>query len=204
MTLEKPDHLALERYLRERNQYPERAAEIDREVMQRFGRTVAVLVLDMSGFSSSTSAHGIVHFLSRIQQMHEAVGPAVTGNRGQLIKYEADNAFAVFPSVKDAVEAAFDIHRSLAAMNNVLPDTMHVHVGIGIGVGETLLLDNQDLFGDEVNRACKLGEDIAEANETLLTEAALEAVANDYAMEMRQRSIGGLLLHYASIATKTA
>ena len=42
-----------------------------------------------------------------------------------------------------------------------------------IGIGwRNSNVDNDDIFGDEVNLACKLGEDIAERGMIVLTEAA--------------------------------
>lgn len=195
----KKDRAVLEELLRERNQYPERAEQIDREVVRRFSKNLAVFVLDMSGFSSTTERRGIVHFLARIHQMQEAVGPAVIGNRGQLVRYEADNAFAVFATVADAVNAAQDVDRSLDAMNAVLPPALHLSVSIGIGFGETLIIDGVDLFGDEMNRACKLGEDIGGAGEILLTEAARAQLLEPVDVESRNVVIGTFELPYFAL-----
>src|SRR6185436_20442395 len=79
----------LRQLLSERNQYPERAPAIDRHLREAFARTVAVLVLDMCGFSRLTIEHGIIHYLAMIHQMQEAARPAVTGNGGVVIKQEA-------------------------------------------------------------------------------------------------------------------
>jgi class 3 adenylate cyclase len=41
-----------------------------------------------------------------------------------------------------------------------------------VGYGEVLMVDEDDFYGNELNLASKLGEDIADPGETLLTEAA--------------------------------
>lgn len=170
-------------YLKEmlslRNQHPERREEIDAQLTEAFSRTVGVLALDMSGFSRLTAHHGIIHFLAMIHKMEQAATPAVEGNGGQIVKQEADNLFAVFPSAKLALEAALDIRRATAAMNAVLSDELKIRVSIGIGYGQTLLLEGQDFFGHEVNMACKLGEDLAQADEVILTQAAYEQLPGD-------------------------
>jgi adenylate cyclase len=51
----------------------------------------------------------------------------------------------------------------------------HIQYCIGIGFGRVLLLSN-DLFGDEVNVAYKLGEDVARSGEILVSEAAHAAI----------------------------
>lgn len=48
-------------------------------------------------------------------------------------------------------------------------------MAIGIGYGP-ILLAAEDFFGDEVNQASKLGEDIAGHGEVLLTGAARKAL----------------------------
>ena len=93
------DRDELRRLLHERNEHPELLTEIDRAIRDRFTRTLAVLVLDMSGFSRLTHRYGVVHFLAMIQRMHDLVLPVVEAPRygGRLLKLEADNVYAVFP-----------------------------------------------------------------------------------------------------------
>jgi adenylate cyclase len=162
----------LRRLLSERNQYPERAPEVDRQLREAFARTVAVLVLDMCGFSRLTIEHGIIHYLAMIHQMQEAARPAVVTNGGRVIKFDADNLFATFEDPADALESAIDILRAFDAVNTVVPLDRDIYGSIGIGYGETLVIDDQDMFGSEVNIACKLGEDLACQSEVLLTQAA--------------------------------
>src|SRR5688572_9986109 len=117
------DRTALQLLLRERNEHPERLAEIDRVVRERFTRTLAVLVLDMAGFSRLTHGYGIVHFLAMITRMHDLVLPVIADGRfgGRTVKLEADNVIAVFPDAHQAVSAAVAINARLAAVNRVLP-----------------------------------------------------------------------------------
>lgn len=173
---DRPDRAYLDRLLSDRNRQPARAEEIDREVWRAFGRKVAILALDMCGFSRLAAQFGIVHFMAMIHRMETAAGPAVTGNGGQVVKVEADNLFAVFTEPKQALEAALDTFRAFAAMNAVVPESHHVRGSIGIGYGDVLIVGDEDLFGHEMNLACKLGEDLAGADEILLTAAAYEAL----------------------------
>ncbi|MBD0327476.1 MAG: adenylate/guanylate cyclase domain-containing protein [Pyrinomonadaceae bacterium] len=181
--------------LQERNEYPERAAQIDARIREAFSETHAIMVMDMSGFSRLTIAHGIMHFLAMIHRMQQVVAPAVKEYGGEIIKWEADNVFAIFAEVEKAVEAAFDIMKRFSAANTMLPDEMDMYAKFGIGYGETLIIERQDLYGAEVNLASKLGEDLAQRDEILLTEAAfarVDASARKY-VEMRM-SISGLEL----------
>lgn len=166
----------LNRLLQERNQYPQRTAEIDEKIRAIFEQDCAILVLDMSGFSRLTIRHGIIHFLAMIHRMNRIASPLVNQHQGRVIKQEADNLFSVFPTVPAAIAAAIDILQAFAAVNTGLPDEQDLYAGIGIGYGKTLVVDDVDLYGSEMNLACKLGEDLARRGEVLLTQTAFNQV----------------------------
>ena len=167
---------ALKEILRRRNQLNEQAAQFDAEIRSLFEQKVAVLILDMCGFSRLTVKYGIIHYLAMIVQMEEAARPAVIANGGRIIKQEADNLFVAFPTPAQALEAASDILNAFEALNTVLPDERDIYGCIGIGYGDTLLIGDEDLYGCEVNLASKLGEDLAISSEILMTAAAYEAL----------------------------
>lgn len=166
----------LRRLLSERNQFPGRVTEIDQQLRDAFERKVAILALDMSGFSRLTVQYGIIHYLAMIHQMDEAARPAVTGNGGTVIKQEADNLYAIFEDPARALDSALDIFRAFDAVNSVVPPERDIYGSIGIGYGETLVIDDRDIFGSEVNITCKLGEDLAGKSEILLTGSAYTAL----------------------------
>jgi len=166
--------------LSERNQFPERADEIDQQLRASFERKVAILALDMVGFSRLTIQYGIIHYLAMIHQMEEAARPAVTGNGGKVIKQEADNLYAIFDDPLRALAASLDIFRAFDAINTVVPPGRDIYGSIGIGYGETLVIEEKDIFGSEVNIACKLGEDLAGKSEILLTLDAYAALPPDH------------------------
>lgn len=187
------DHSTLRQLLAQRNQSEGRHAAIDAAIEQQFVRTVAMLVLDMCGFSRITARHGIIHFLAMVHQMEQAARPAIAGNGGEVIKQEADNVFAVFSHPRQALEAALDIRRALDAMNAVQPPEAALHASVGIGYGPTLVIAGKDLFGHEMNMACKLGEDIAGQGEILLTAASCQALTpGQYTFSPLQEHIGGM------------
>lgn len=185
----------LSKLLQERNEYPDRAPTIDAEIRETFGETHAVMVMDMSGFSRMTIKHGIIHFLAMIHRMNQIVTPTVEEYDGAIVKFEADNVFAIFPTVEQAVEACIDTIKRLDAANTMLPDYLDMHGKFGIGYGEVLIFQDEDLYGSEVNLASKLGEDLASRNDILLTEAAftqLEAGKREY--EEIEMEVSGLHL----------
>lgn len=175
-----------------RIEQPERAAEIDADIKSRFEQTKAIFVLDMSGFSRLVQRYGIIHYLGMIQRMRRTVGPAVQRNNGAVVKFEADNCFAVFDSVDDAVKASLEIHRDLETANVTTADESDVHVSIGIGFGPILLFCD-DMYGNELNLASKLGEDVAERDEILLTDDARKNLAStEYTFKNIPLTISGV------------
>jgi class 3 adenylate cyclase len=162
----------LERLLDRRNEHPEELAAIDARIRAQFERSEAIMVLDMCGFSRLTMKHGIIHYLSLIRRMQRLVLPLLSEHGGSVLKTEADNVFATFPDVTPALRAAQAITDELVLQNRGLPEDWDVHVSIGIGYGALLLVGDHDAFGNEMNLASKLGEDLAEAGDVFLTEAA--------------------------------
>jgi class 3 adenylate cyclase len=185
---------ALGNLLKERNETPERLAEIDKKIWDTFGKTCAVWVLDMSGFSRLTMKYGITHFLAMIHRLQEIALPIIVANGGTVVKTEADNIFATFNDVASAVTASRQIQTELANANKYLPEDWDLYVCIGIGYGDILMVGDNDFYGSEVNYASKLGEDIAKSGEIYLTDNAyvnLNAVVDS---EPKEIEISGLTI----------
>lgn len=169
---------------------------IDDELHERFGRTGAVYVLDMAGFSRVTQSKGIVYYLSLVRRMQIIVEPIIEGHGGQVVKFEADNCFATLPTVVDAIRAAIAINHAVGAASRTTPEEFDIVVAGGISYGEYLLIDEKDYWGDVVNLASKLGEDIAKPGEILVTAAAMAQVGENAGIECEpvSFSISGLRL----------
>lgn len=187
----------LERLLSEMIEQPERRDEISRDIESIFAQDKAIFMLDMSGFSRTTQRRGIVCFLLMIHQMQLMARPAIENHQGLLIKAEADNLFCLFDTVTDAIAAARDIVGRLTTVNLILPEDRRLYASVGIGYGRILNVGDEDLFGDEVNLASKLGEDVAGRGAVLLTSQA-HSQLQDAAIQTREEmlSISGLSLSY--------
>ena len=89
---------------------------IEETIWSGYGAEYAVFVLDMSGFSLMlTCKYGIVHYLSMVRRMQLTTEPIVKTYGGFMIKYEADNCFAVFPDPLSAVSAAIDMQHAFTS-----------------------------------------------------------------------------------------
>ena len=179
---------------------PEEHEALAARIEAEFGEDRAVLSLDMSGFSRTTQLRGITAFLLMIHQMKLLARPAIEAAGGILVKSEADNLHCLFPDVAEAVAAARQIMNRLDTVNLLLPEDRRLYASIGIGYGRILNVDEEDMFGDEVNLASKLGEDIAQQGMILLTAAA-RARADAAGIETREEtaSISGLTFSYYAL-----
>lgn len=176
--------------------------EIEAEVWRQFGAERTVMVLDMSGFSLLTRKHGVVHYLSMVRRMHETVRPIVNVNGGSVVKFEADNAFTVFPTPQSGVEAAIAINRAAFDENVEYPSEFKIQLSMGIDHGRILLVEGEDFFGDAVNSASKLGEDLAEPGEVLVSRHAMDQLPSEAGIGGRpvRFSISGIELDAVSIS----
>lgn len=159
---------------------------IERTVWENYGAEYAVFVLDMSGFSMLTRKYGIVHYLAMVRRMQLTTEPIVKAHGGFMIKYEADNCFAVFPEPLAAVKAAIEMQDAFASSNLVTPEDQDIHISCGIDYGRLLIIGREDCFGDPVNRASKIGEDVAAAGEILVTKEALDGIPADAGLQSRE------------------
>lgn len=99
---------------------------------------------------------------------------------GTLIKNEADNLIAIFERAEPAVRCAVaiqDAHHRWHATTADEGDRLHVCIGVDYG---PFLRLTDDVFGDAVNLAYKLGEDLASRGEVLVTEPVARAVQGAY------------------------
>jgi adenylate cyclase len=156
----------LYRWLDERNREFARAKEIDAKLWHECGTERAVLVTDLTGFTRITKAEGILHFLAMFRQVVCTAEPLFRAHGANFWKMEADDLMASFPEVEQALEVARKLTET---------DFGEVSVCAGVAWGRILELED-DLFGDAVNVAYKLGEDTAKAGEVLLDENAAQKV----------------------------
>ena len=173
-----PSKSRLQKLLKEYNEYPEKQPEIDAQIHEEFCKSVSIMVLDTCGFSRTVRQHGIVNYLARLERLGRVVVPIIEAHEGRVLRFEADNIFALFADPEAATRCALEIQKHIEIANEPLPAASEIYVAIGIGYGRMLLVGDDDAWGDEMNIACKLGEDLAERGEILLTAAAHEQMAD--------------------------
>lgn len=152
-----------------------RKAKILRQgLWDAFGAEGAVFISDMASFSSTSRKLGVCHFLKMIHRARQIVAPVIEANNGTLLKCDADNCYAFFDKPDDAIQASFDVNANLFELNDDFDIGEQIYLSVGIDYGRVLLVGDIDFFGDPVNTASKLGEDLAIREEVLVTNRAIE------------------------------
>jgi class 3 adenylate cyclase len=173
---------------------PTKRAALEAQLWQKFGDERAVLVMDMSGFSRLVQRHGIVHYLSMIHRMQLTAQPIIESYGGRVINFVADNCLATFPEPAAAVRSSIALNLAFDAANIVTPDELDIAIACGIDYGQILVINEQDMFGNAVNCASKLGEDIARSREILVTQNAKDQIteATDLKFAAMNVSVSGI------------
>lgn len=105
----------------------------------------------------------------------EVLRPPLVENGG----CEMEPELWLFGKAEDALKGAVELRRSVGAFNQKQKDPLDcINItGYGLHVGTLLLIDGTDIhWGDPVNTASKLGQDLAEGGDILLTPAVKDAI----------------------------
>jgi adenylate cyclase len=148
------------------------------EIYDRFGQTLAILVADSVGMTKTTDHHGIIHFLSCVMQARDKSLPILESHGGFGVRYLADNFIAMFDSPQAAVDAALALQRDFQDHPIKINGQTNFELCIGVGYGKLLYSSTlEGYYGSEMNLTSKLGEDLARGKETLITQAAFDALS---------------------------
>ena len=157
----------------------QRGAMTDEQFNEKYHWERAILSMDMTGFTAAAMHRGELQSLLRIVDAQRVAIPVLQEFGAQLIRCFADDIVALFEDPHAAIDAAFETHRRVEAFNiSELASEHPTRCCAGIGYGRVFAIGPNLAQGDEMNRASKLGEDIARANETLITERAFAAVSS--------------------------
>ena len=161
----------LDRLIEERLKPGADKARIDGRIWDLFGEDWCVMFTDLSGFSRGVAKFGIIHFLQTIYESERLLIPVIEEHDGILLKVEGDSFMVIFRNAQKALLCATVMQRVLREYNTTKTDEEKVLLCIGLGYGRMLRIGDADVYGAEVNAASKLGEDMAEAYDILVTEA---------------------------------
>jgi adenylate cyclase len=115
--------------------------------------------------------------------LRASISEILPRHHGALVKSLGDGLLARFETVPDAVQAAAEMHRTIATQNDDMPENQHFHLRAGVNAAMAWS-DGTDIYGTGVNLAARLatlagpGETIASASAHEQLAAALASLAN--------------------------
>jgi adenylate cyclase len=174
---------------------------IDQRIWDLFGEEWCVMATDLAGFSRGVAEFGIIHFLQTIHEAERMLVPVVENHDGILLKEEGDSFLVIFRNVPKALHAAIEMQRATRRYNAEHPAVEHVLLGIGLGFGRMLRIGHADVFGNEVNSACILGETHANGYDILVTQAVRDNAGEEMQFEAFEHVPPGARAAYRLVYT---
>lgn len=168
----------------------------------KYVRRLAVLVLDLTGFTENTMRGGALHGFLRILDAQRVCLPILRDAGAEFVRTFADDIVALFAQPQAALDAALEIHDRAARPDWPSPTRERAECCIGVGYGAVYAIGPNHAMGDEMNRASKLGEDTARGGETLITEGAYEAVRRRSDLAFEPQTHDDLLFPYFRVERK--
>jgi len=125
---------------------PARKARLTDAIWEWYGVKRTVLVTDLVGFSrQAVGEEGVLDFLAVIRRMQVMAKPTIWMHKGEIVKLEADNCFALFETAEAAAAAAFAL---VAAADEIRArEKLPLHICCGLESGRLLRVAPGDFFG---------------------------------------------------------
>jgi predicted ATPase/class 3 adenylate cyclase len=147
--------------------------------------TVTFLFTDIEGSTRLLSTLGVGY--ADLLDTHAGIlRDAIGAHGGTEVSTDGDAFFAVFPSALNAVSAAAQAQRTLAA--TPWPEGSSVNVRMGLHSGEGRL-GGDNYLGLDVNRAARIAA-AGHGGQVLLSDATRALVAQDLPEGLRVRALG--------------
>ncbi len=184
---------------------------------QGIERRLAVLFLDMRGFTARTTGQLPYDVVFLLNRFFDAVVPSITGEGGNIDKYLGDGLMAVFEtgdetaSATAALKAVAGISSALVTFNRGLTaeGAAPVAIGIGVHLGDVVLGEigaagnaPRTLIGDTVNTASRLEGKTKELKvELIVSEPVLLAAGIDtQGLELIELDLRGVAKSLSALA----
>ena len=159
--------------------------------------TVTFLFTDIEGSTRLLSALGD-GYAALLDAHSEILRAAIAAHAGTEVSTEGDAFFAVFPSALNAVSAAAEAQRALAA--TPWPEGSSVNVRMGLHSGEGRL-GGDNYVGLDVNRAARIAA-VGHGGQVLLSDATRALVVHDLPEGLRLRDLGEHRLKDLSLSVR--
>ena len=161
----------------EENDWP----NLEGMLWEQFGFNQTIVFIDLSGFGSKCRKLGITAALHWIIKAETIVAQFTNSHCGQLIKSVGDSWMVAFDDSINALEFVIEYRNYMLTLYQHEANQLSIVPCFGIATGKVLRFGHHDMYGDPVNSASVLGEDLAKPWQVLLCEKV--------AKELNQRSV---------------
>jgi class 3 adenylate cyclase len=151
---------------------------------------VAILFADVVGSTKLYEQLGDLRARDMVGVCIEVMRGATDQNNGSVIKTMGDEVMATFPSADDALNAAAQMQKQIAAHPALKVDDHTVAIRIGCNYGP-VVLENRDIFGSAVHTANRMTSQ-AKAGQIMTTANMVEQLSADWRASVRQIDIATL------------
>ena len=163
--------------------------EICTKVDNDYGRTAAVLYLDMSGFTKSVRECGAVFYIAIIRRMNLIAERVVAEYDGKIVEFHANDAVMTFDDAATAFHAGLALIDQIKEDNRRYPENEAILTSLGLAYGWILDVPGYEINGDPINTASKLGEGLATKGEFFVDKSAYDLLPKEHQQRCTYREI---------------
>jgi class 3 adenylate cyclase len=151
---------------------------------------LAILFADVVGSTMLYEKLGDAKAREMVGICIETMKNATEQHGGTVIKTMGDEVMSTFPTADQAVNAANQMQRAIAAHPGLQNDMAHVAIRIGCHFGP-VVLENRDVFGAAVHTANRMTSQ-AKAGQVMTTITMVEKLSPDWRAAVRQIDVATL------------
>jgi len=164
----------LDEVLEKRRQALEELEKYDQLIKVSHTLDLSIMFTDVKGYTAFSSKASLSEVMSMLKQHDEILKPVFEKYSGDALKKIGDAFLVVFENHNNAILAAIEIQRKLAAFNQTVPEERQLAIRIAVNSGSVIRTEN-DVLGDAVNLASRL-EGVADAFEIVISENTLQRI----------------------------
>ena len=145
---------------------------------------LAILFADVVGSTRLFEAMGDLRARDMVSTCIDVMREATEQHHGTLIKTIGDEVMSTFPTADDALNAAGQMQKQIAAHTELRVEGQPVSIRIGCHYG-SVVLENRDVFGASVHTANSMTSQ-AKAGQIITTSATVERLSPEWRASVRQ------------------
>ncbi len=145
---------------------------------------LAILFADVVGSTRLFEAMGDLRARDMVSTCIDVMREATEQHNGTVIKTIGDEVMSTFPSADDALNAAGQMQKQIAAHTELRVEGQPVSIRIGCHYGP-VVLENRDVFGASVHTANRMTSQ-AKAGQIITTSATVERLSPEWRASVRQ------------------